>query len=721
MKNIINSSPLLTVLLMLSVLFPLSAYAAADDNGLTLIERTTIDQRTTDLSFASDKLAVEAKVRVVLPSNYAANDKRYPVIYLLHGGGGSHADWTSLGATDATEAKDVILVQPGAGGGSWFVDAELPGQDDIRPLWETYITSQLIPWIDNHLRTIDSRSGRAIAGLSMGGYGTMMLASRHPHLFISASSFSGAIDLADSSALINTDPKKIGENLTDNLVNLITHLPQALIGLPGFLGDLPTNLMHLPNNNANPIINNLIDPTLDNVPFISNWVGVSPLIEMRPPYTVFGPFPLDQQTRLSHNPVTLAANLRGMHLSFYYGNGTEGTLDGDSNAVKMPGPDEFMGWIQEDRVEGMNQRMEAKLNQLGIAYENCQQADYYIGNGCAYGNGMHSGGYWARSFIDELPAILNAFNNPSAYPSPAASYATPELRNVVANGDFESASLDTWQCGIRGNCGVSSDAVEAGDNGAWVQAQTLPLSVTDPVNLPEDLLNLLNDLPGTLEASGDSLTNSAETLVELATSLSDDNSSSDLQALLGAVQQQIYQPLEVVPFTLYHLTAWVKTSGMLVQGELGVRTSAHNTAAAIPAGLTLHKVHLDGDFNEFTKIEFDVDSGANDVLELYAGFFAIDKGPMLQIDTVSLLPVIPTSAPADDSPTDNDNVDETEDETGDETGDETSDDLPADSNSGQQERPTAPAKNNKSGGSMGAGLLLLTAVGLLRRRRSTHC
>jgi len=63
------------------------------------------------------------------------------------------------------------------------------------PAWETYHIAELIPFIDSHYPTVAERSGRAIAGLSMGGFGAMSYAAKHPELFVAAGSFSGAVDI----------------------------------------------------------------------------------------------------------------------------------------------------------------------------------------------------------------------------------------------------------------------------------------------------------------------------------------------------------------------------------------------------------------------------------------------------------------------------------------------------------------------------------------------
>jgi len=63
------------------------------------------------------------------------------------------------------------------------------------PEWERYHVAQLIPWIDSHFRTLAVRGERAVTGLSMGGFGAMSYAARHPDLFAAAASFSGAVDI----------------------------------------------------------------------------------------------------------------------------------------------------------------------------------------------------------------------------------------------------------------------------------------------------------------------------------------------------------------------------------------------------------------------------------------------------------------------------------------------------------------------------------------------
>jgi putative tributyrin esterase len=130
---------------------------------------------------------------LILPVGYGQSARRYPVLYLLHGYTGNYTDWvTHCHLTDYAKAYQEIIVMPD-GENSWYVNNYTQPQLQ----WEDYIIMDLIPYVDAHYRTIATRQGRAIAGLSMGGYGAMMLGLKHPQLFIAIASLSGALASAE--------------------------------------------------------------------------------------------------------------------------------------------------------------------------------------------------------------------------------------------------------------------------------------------------------------------------------------------------------------------------------------------------------------------------------------------------------------------------------------------------------------------------------------------
>lgn len=173
----------------------------ADGQGIDVVSVTQNTSRDYDATIIPDALQREVHVRILLPTGYDANPTvDYPVLYLFHGTSGRASDWIQFGdATATTAGLDVIVVMPDAGingnGGGWFTD----WVNQLTPWgpskWETFHVGELIPWVDANLRTVATREGRAVAGLSQGGFGATTYPARHPDMFVSAGSFSGAPDI----------------------------------------------------------------------------------------------------------------------------------------------------------------------------------------------------------------------------------------------------------------------------------------------------------------------------------------------------------------------------------------------------------------------------------------------------------------------------------------------------------------------------------------------
>jgi diacylglycerol O-acyltransferase / trehalose O-mycolyltransferase len=149
-----------------------------------------------------DVKVTDNHVRVILPDGYGQNSRRYPVLYLLHDAPGDYKSWTQLGhAFEFLQGLDVIAIMPDGGGGNpgWYSDWE-----DGSYQWETYHIDVMMPFLESHLRVLGD-GHRAVAGPSMGGYGSMAYSARHPGLFAAAAGFSGAVDflaLEQASALV---------------------------------------------------------------------------------------------------------------------------------------------------------------------------------------------------------------------------------------------------------------------------------------------------------------------------------------------------------------------------------------------------------------------------------------------------------------------------------------------------------------------------------------
>jgi len=147
-----------------------------------------------EVSFYSPSVDRDMHFEIVLPKDYENSNKRYPVIYMLHGLTSNYQAWARMGVPSYLNQFDMIAVIPDAGN-SWYVNwsESTEGQKNN---FDDYITTDLIKYIDSNYRTIDRRQGRAIIGLSMGGYGAITLGLRHPELFCSIGSHSGALSYA---------------------------------------------------------------------------------------------------------------------------------------------------------------------------------------------------------------------------------------------------------------------------------------------------------------------------------------------------------------------------------------------------------------------------------------------------------------------------------------------------------------------------------------------
>jgi putative tributyrin esterase len=146
------------------------------------------------------------KAAVVLPASYATSKAAYPVLYLLHGGGGHFRDWLTstpdkMLVKNLADQYNLIIVMPEGETFSWYLDSPV----DKGSQFETYLTKDVIQKIDNSYRTIRNGKGRVITGLSMGGHGALYLSNRHPELYSAAGSMSGAVDMNTTNWKIPQD------------------------------------------------------------------------------------------------------------------------------------------------------------------------------------------------------------------------------------------------------------------------------------------------------------------------------------------------------------------------------------------------------------------------------------------------------------------------------------------------------------------------------------
>jgi S-formylglutathione hydrolase FrmB len=183
-------------------------------SSLHLLPLLAFSAQVDTLTIASSAMKRTMRAAVVLPQSYGSAGAgkakaSYPVLYLLHGGGGQFSDWLKqtpdkMLVHKLADQYNLIIVMPEGDRLSGYLDS--PVQKDN--LFETYVAKEVIDKIDSTYRTIRDRKGRVITGLSMGGHGALYLATRHPELYCAAGSMSGVMDLNYKTWRINPEFEK---------------------------------------------------------------------------------------------------------------------------------------------------------------------------------------------------------------------------------------------------------------------------------------------------------------------------------------------------------------------------------------------------------------------------------------------------------------------------------------------------------------------------------
>lgn len=151
--------------------------------------RLTPNVRMQDVIFHSASLQRDMPYRVILPASIQAN-QRLPVVYLLHGGGGEYRDWSNYSDVARFAVQGFILVMP-EGNSSYYMNAAARPKDR----YEDYIAQDLISDVEHRFPVLSGRENRAIVGVSMGGFGAVVLSFKHPDLYAFAGGLSSALDV----------------------------------------------------------------------------------------------------------------------------------------------------------------------------------------------------------------------------------------------------------------------------------------------------------------------------------------------------------------------------------------------------------------------------------------------------------------------------------------------------------------------------------------------
>lgn len=188
------------------------------------------------VSIYSNSMHKNIKAVVILPDSYQTTNKKFPVVYLLHGYDGWYSNWIIRmpELKNYSDTNQLIIVCPDGEKSSWYFDSPL----DTAYRYETHISKEVVGFIDRHYRTRANKKYRAITGLSMGGHGALFIALRHSDNFGAAGSMSGGVDLKESRNRFDIS-KRIGDTITHatawhdmaviNLIEKYTHTKLKII------------------------------------------------------------------------------------------------------------------------------------------------------------------------------------------------------------------------------------------------------------------------------------------------------------------------------------------------------------------------------------------------------------------------------------------------------------------------------------------------------------
>ena len=263
-----------------------------------MLEQRRLDDRLIELAIDAPGVG-RTPLRLLLPAGFDADPgRRWPVLYLLHGGDGDFTDWTDGSQVEEmTSALDVIVAMPDSGRGATYVDWAYDGPNG-RPQYETWITELLPDLLSREFRA-DDRA--VIAGLSAGGFGAMSYAARHPDRYRAVATFSGNLDTRDG----------------DRIGPWLSAVPTLALDHAFPLGDPLTQEVRWRGHNPLDLVPNLAGVDM----FVSN--GNGQIGELSGPLEFTDFLWLESSTeRRSRAFVARAAELGITVTTDFYGNGT---------------------------------------------------------------------------------------------------------------------------------------------------------------------------------------------------------------------------------------------------------------------------------------------------------------------------------------------------------------------------------------------------------------
>lgn len=224
-----------------------AALVAQAPDGARVVAEQWVAPRQLDLTIHSPALAATAKVRLLTPDGWSENaHQHWPTLWLLHGCCGDYTSWTALTDVASIPAlRHVLVVMPEAGVAGWYSNWWNYGRFGA-PAWENFHLREVLPIVDS---AYGGSARRVIAGLSMGGFGALSYAARHPGMFAAAASYSGVVhplyqpggpqNVLDINAGQGVDPYALWGDPTQQRAIWAAHDPyvlaRSLTRIPVFL------------------------------------------------------------------------------------------------------------------------------------------------------------------------------------------------------------------------------------------------------------------------------------------------------------------------------------------------------------------------------------------------------------------------------------------------------------------------------------------------------
>jgi enterochelin esterase-like enzyme len=189
---------------------------------MPLILKAQMGKILENVTLKSKILNMERRYSVYLPPDYDISNHSYPVLYLLHGSGDDHTGWVQFGevsliadkAINEGKATEMIIIMPDANTGRKGYFNSIDG--NFR--YEDFFFQELIPYVEKTYRVRAEKQFRAVAGLSMGGGGTLIYALHHPEMFSAACPMSAAVrSFAENRDRTSEEIKAL--NLTEDQID----------------------------------------------------------------------------------------------------------------------------------------------------------------------------------------------------------------------------------------------------------------------------------------------------------------------------------------------------------------------------------------------------------------------------------------------------------------------------------------------------------------------